>query len=100
MVIIDPALLRGAANEGKTFHGKGEPYGATFGDKNAVAVAATGKPLAAIATGGQHPKWCVCQSFARAHEKTWPAGQSAMCESGPGHKRRYCGCFGRGEWGK
>jgi len=49
MVIIDPALLRGASNGGKTFHDKGGPYGATSGAKNVIAVDATGLPLAAIA---------------------------------------------------
>ena len=49
MIIIDPALIRGAPCGGKTFHDKGGPYGATNGAKNVIAVDTTGLPLAAIA---------------------------------------------------
>jgi len=49
MIIIDPALIKGASNGGKTFHNKGGPYGATNGAKNVIAVDATGLLLAGVA---------------------------------------------------
>jgi putative transposase len=47
MVIIDPSLVRGASNGGKTFHDKGGPRGGTNGAKSVVAVDITTLPIAA-----------------------------------------------------
>lgn len=47
MVVIDPALARGASHGGPTFHDKGGPYGAKKGAKKVIAVDTTGLPVAA-----------------------------------------------------
>jgi len=56
MIIIDPALIRGASNGGKTFHNKGGPRGATNGAKHVIAVDTTGLPLAAVAVAANTPE--------------------------------------------
>jgi putative transposase len=48
MVVIDSALVRGAAQGGVTFHDRGGPHGATNGAKRVVAVDVTGLPVGAV----------------------------------------------------
>ncbi|MCP4435943.1 MAG: IS5 family transposase [Actinomycetia bacterium] len=47
LVVVDPAVVRGASHGGATFHSRGGPYGRTNGAKHVVAVDVTGLPVAA-----------------------------------------------------
>lgn len=48
MLVVDPALVRGASHGGATFHNQGGPYGRTKGAKHTIAVDITGLPAAAV----------------------------------------------------
>jgi len=48
MLVVDPALVRGASHGGTTFHNQGGPYGRTKGAKHTIAVDITGLPAAAV----------------------------------------------------
>lgn len=78
MIIIDPALLRGASNGGKTFHNKGGPHGATNGTKNVIAVDVTGLPLAAVAVPANTSDGA-CAQLLLEHMKNLGLADSLLC---------------------